>query len=82
MIRVLFFASLREQLDCAELQVNAGEGKTLAELRELLSGRSETWRRALADPSLQAALNQEVASGEAALKGGDEVAFFPPVTGG
>lgn len=82
MIRVLFFASLREQLDCTELQVNAGECKTLDELREHLGERGDDWRRALADPSLQAALNREVASGEAALKGGDEVAFFPPVTGG
>lgn len=82
MIRVLFFASLREQLDCAELQVDAGECRTLTELREQLSGRGESWRRALADPSLQAALNREVAFGEAALNSGDEVAFFPPVTGG
>lgn len=82
MIRVLFFASLREQLDCTEVALAPECCETLAELREHLAGRGDRWRRALADPSLQMALNREVATADAAVASGDEVAFFPPVTGG
>lgn len=86
MIRVLFFASLRERLGCSELQVEASACKTLEALRQHLSERGDNWRGALADPSLQMALNREVVAPESARKdtvaSGDEVAFFPPVTGG
>lgn len=82
MIRVLFFAGLREQLECAEASVPADECATLAELRAHLGGRGENWRSALADEKLQMALNRSVAAPDSAVASGDEVAFFPPVTGG
>ncbi|MCW8125819.1 molybdopterin converting factor subunit 1 [Microbulbifer halophilus] len=82
MIRVLFFAGLRERLQCAEVSVPASECSTLAELRSHLSERGGEWRSALADDKLQMALNRSVAEPHSAVDGGDEVAFFPPVTGG
>jgi sulfur-carrier protein len=86
-IRVLFFAGLREQLECAELQIPVEEIaskkiETLGQLREQLAGRDAQWRKALADSRLQVALNHEVAPADARIAAGDEIAFFPPVTGG
>jgi molybdopterin synthase sulfur carrier subunit len=45
--------------------------------------RGEAWQRLLAEgKNLKVAVNQDVAGAGAPLKAGDEVAFFPPVTGG
>ncbi|WP_193161543.1 molybdopterin converting factor subunit 1 [Microbulbifer hainanensis] len=82
MIRVLFFAGLREQLGCADVSVPAGSGTTLAGLRAQLGERDATWQRALADENVQMALNRQMAKSDSIVRDGDEVAFFPPVTGG
>jgi molybdopterin synthase sulfur carrier subunit len=56
---------------------------TLAGLRSHLAARGGAWQNALAEPRLlRMALNQEMAQAAAAIRHGDEVAFFPPVTGG
>jgi molybdopterin synthase sulfur carrier subunit len=83
-VKVLYFAALREQLGTPgeEIELPAGVG-TLAALRSHLRGRGGAWELALADGKLvRTALNQDMAPPTAALKAGDEVAFFPPVTGG
>jgi molybdopterin synthase sulfur carrier subunit len=83
-VKVLYFASLREQLGTAgeELELPAGVG-TVAALRSHLRGRGGAWELALADSKLvRTAVNQDMASPSAPIKAGDEVAFFPPVTGG
>jgi molybdopterin synthase sulfur carrier subunit len=55
----------------------------VAALRSHLRGRGGAWELALAETKLvRAALNQDMAPPAAALQAGDEVAFFPPVTGG
>ncbi|NHI00596.1 MULTISPECIES: molybdopterin synthase sulfur carrier subunit [Oceanimonas] len=81
MIKVVFFARVREQLGEDELSLNA-EFTDVNALREHLAGRNDTWAQVLADNSLLVAVNHEVATPGTALKDGDEVAFFPPVTGG
>lgn len=83
-IRLLFFAGLREQLGTAgeELELPPGVG-TVAALRAHLRQRGSAWQAALADGKLlRTAVNQNMASAETKLAPGDEVAFFPPVTGG
>jgi len=83
-VKVLYFAALREQLGTAgeEIELPAGVG-TVAALRSHLRGRGGAWELALAETKLvRAALNQDMAPPSSALKAGDEVAFFPPVTGG
>jgi sulfur-carrier protein len=83
-VKVLYFAALREQLGTPgeEIDLPAGVG-TVAALRSHLRGRGGAWELALADGKLvRTALNQDMAPPAAALKAGDEVAFFPPVTGG
>ncbi len=83
-VKLLFFASLRERLGTSgeDLELPAGVG-TVAALRSHLRRRGGAWELALADGKLvRTAVNQDMAPPTAALKAGDEVAFFPPVTGG
>ncbi|MBY6190439.1 molybdopterin converting factor subunit 1 [Microbulbifer agarilyticus] len=82
MINVLFFASLREQLGCEGLRAEATGITDIAGLRTSLAAKGSKWQAALASDQLQVALNQKLSSMDAAVKDGDEVAFFPPVTGG
>ncbi|HXC39927.1 MAG TPA: molybdopterin converting factor subunit 1 [Burkholderiales bacterium] len=82
-IRVLFFARLREQLGSAGEEVEFEQGATLEALRARLAARGEKWSEALKPGrALRAAVNQDMAGPDTVLKAGDEVAFFPPVTGG
>ena len=82
MISVLFFAHLKETLDCDKLQVDASEVSNIAQLRQILSHKGQDWADNLAAGSTLVAVNQAMANEETAIKSGDEVAFFPPVTGG
>jgi molybdopterin synthase sulfur carrier subunit len=83
-VKVLFFASLREELGTAiEVVELPDSASTVNGLRSHLMRRGGAWQRLLADPkSVKVAVNQDVAAATAPLNPGDEVAFFPPVTGG
>ncbi|MCS3602282.1 molybdopterin synthase sulfur carrier subunit [Buttiauxella sp. BIGb0471] len=81
MINVLFFAQVRELVDCDRLQLDA-TFSDVEQLRAELANRSERWALALESGKLLAAVNQTLVSFDSPLNDGDEVAFFPPVTGG
>lgn len=83
-VKVLYFASLREQLGTAAEEIELPDGVgTVAALRAHLRSRGGSYELALSDRKLlRTALNQDMAPPTARLKPGDEVAFFPPVTGG
>jgi molybdopterin synthase sulfur carrier subunit len=84
MVTVLFFAALRESLGTSrELVPIAGPNATVAMLLETLRARDAAWAQALAPGrNWRVAVNQQMASLATPLKAGDEVAIFPPVTGG
>lgn len=82
MIKIVFFAALREQLDCAELSITADTVKTVADIKQLLSDKDELWQKTFGNASLLSAVNHDMVDGNHLVKSGDEVAFFPPVTGG
>ncbi len=84
MITLLYFARLREALGVDREQIDLPEtAATLAALRSHLAKRGGAWAEEMAPArNLRAAVNQDVARSETPLKDGDEVAFFPPVTGG
>ena len=83
MIQVLLFASLREQAGTSSLEFEPRtQPATVATLIEELSAASEALARALATDNLLCAVNQQQVSRDHGIAAGDEVAFFPPVTGG
>ncbi|MES2674684.1 MAG: molybdopterin converting factor subunit 1 [Pseudomonadota bacterium] len=82
MIKVLFFAQLREQLQCGELMVAEANVKTITQLRDFLIAQYPQWAGFLSNEKLLIALNQTVVKVSQGVQSGDEVAFFPPVTGG
>ena len=79
-VRILLFARLRELAGSDAMEWDMAEGATLGELWNRLQERFPPLH-AFARPPLMA-VNQEYASPDRALAGGDEVAFFPPVSGG
>ncbi|MEJ1357578.1 MAG: molybdopterin converting factor subunit 1, partial [Candidatus Sedimenticola sp. (ex Thyasira tokunagai)] len=83
MIKVLYFARLKEQLDTASEEMDAEGVAALGDLVQQLQGRGGVWQEAFGDgQTVMMALNQEMADATTTVADGDEVAFFPPVTGG
>jgi molybdopterin synthase sulfur carrier subunit len=84
MVKILYFAGLREATGSAsEEMVLPADVHDIAALRDLLRSRGGAWADALADSKrVRAAVNQDMAAGNTPLADGDEIAFFPPVTGG
>ncbi|WP_430896229.1 molybdopterin synthase sulfur carrier subunit [Klebsiella sp. Gene22] len=81
MIKVLFFAQVRELVGTDSLTLDASELATVEAVRQQLAARGDRWL-ALEEGKLLAAVNQTLTSFEHPVASGDEVAFFPPVTGG
>lgn len=75
-ITVRFFASLRESTGCREVEVDAAHAGTAGDAWRLATGG-----RPVPDNVL-VAVNLEYRDLAASVRAGDEVAFFPPVTGG
>ncbi len=84
MITILYFARLRESLGKASEQIALPPGvDDLEGLRALLRQRGAAWAEAMTDGGrVRAAVNQDMAQGDTRISDGDEIAFFPPVTGG
>ena len=84
MITVLYFARLREALGTGSEQIALPPAvRNLDGLRSLLMARGGAWAEALGPGSpIRVAVNQDMAADDTPLAEGDEVAFFPPVTGG
>ena len=81
MIKVLFFAQVRELVNTDALTVD-GSFDTVDALRAHLATQSDRWALALEEGKLLAAVNQTLVDFSHPVNAGDEVAFFPPVTGG
>jgi len=84
MIKVLYFARLKESLNYSEEEMVLPLGvNTVADLMTHLSQRGDAWASLFAGKQVvRAAINHELVSNTSVIQDGDEVAFFPPVTGG
>ncbi|MCC7412981.1 MAG: MoaD/ThiS family protein [Gammaproteobacteria bacterium] len=74
-IRVKFFASIAERTGCKECAVEYREGMTVQDVWQTAAGAN-------APRQVLMAINMEYCEGGQGVADGDEVAFFPPVTGG
>ncbi|MUJ19875.1 molybdopterin synthase sulfur carrier subunit [Aliivibrio fischeri] len=81
MITVLFFAQTKELVGTDKLELS-GEYATAEAIRQELSQKGDKWDLALEKGKLLVAINQTISSLDSTVLDGDEVAFFPPVTGG
>jgi molybdopterin synthase sulfur carrier subunit len=82
-VKVLYFAGLREAIGSGgESVATPAEVTTVAALRDWLATRGEGREALISAKNLRAAVNQKMAGLDTAVADGDEVAFFPPVTGG
>ena len=84
MLRILYFAWLRDQLGCPgeTLPLPQG-GRAVQDLIDRLRARGGAYGEIFARPELiRGAVNHSFATVDAPVAANDEIAFFPPVTGG
>ncbi len=83
-MKILYFAWLRQRVGAGEETVDLpADVRDVAGLIDWLKSRGPNYREALRDTSaIRVAVNQEFAGLNAAVAAGDEVALFPPMTGG
>lgn len=83
-VTILYFAWLRERIGTAREDLTLPpEVETVAHLVDFLAARGGGYATAFASRrAVRCAINQEFAPAAASVHPGDEVAFFPPVTGG
>lgn len=83
MLKILYFASLREALGQGSEQIELPpEVGDVAGLIAFLATRGGPWGQLPEVRNLRCAVNQEMAKPESPVAADDEVAFFPPVSGG
>ena len=87
-ITIKLFSALREALGESEFELDLSDVSEVsaqidvAAIKALLSQRGAEWKEALNQPNLVHALNHKVVFTDAVVSDGDELAFFPPMTGG
>jgi molybdopterin synthase sulfur carrier subunit len=83
-VTILYFARLREALGTSEEEFVLPDGvRSIGDLAAFLRGRGGAWATELGvGKAVRVAVNQDMADLDTAIRGGEEIAFFPPVTGG
>lgn len=82
MIDVKFFAQLREQLKTEHIQVDISTPCSVADLQAEIIKQQPQWLTFFENRTLMVAVNQTMVESDEIINHQDEVAFFPPVTGG
>ena len=76
-----FFAKLKEQTGTDQIEISVNAVSKLTELKPYLLSEYPQWAGML-ESRLMTAVNHDMVTGDQVLNAGDEVALFPPVTGG
>lgn len=82
MITVLFFAQLREQVKTDKVDVNINTPCSVSDIQANIIALHPEWSGFIEGRTLLTAVNQTMVDNHHMVNAGDEVAFFPPVTGG
>jgi molybdopterin synthase sulfur carrier subunit len=83
-IKILYFARIKEAVNYSTEEITLpNDVSTITALKNYLAQRGETWANLFSGKQVvRAAINHELVPDLAKIQAGDEVAFFPPVTGG
>lgn len=82
-IKILYFAALRDALGTSGESLALPPGvDSVGALQRFLAERGESWQLLGPGRNVRAARNQRMADAGETVVAGDEIAFFPPVTGG
>jgi len=82
MAKILYFARLGEQLKASSEELSLDDMNTVRQLVDHLQDRGEPWSSEFESGRVLVAVNQEMSDFDSAVSDNDEIAFFPPVTGG
>jgi molybdopterin synthase sulfur carrier subunit len=83
MIKVLFFGRFKDELGQSKVEVVATDLIIINDLRDtLINMHTPKWREVLTAANVIIAVNHKIVDAQYAVADGDEVAFYPPVTGG
>ncbi len=83
-IKLFYFAKVREAIGIDREELDLGSDiKTVSDLIEVLKGRGSHWQDMFSmSTTFRMAVNQEMVEATHKISANDEVAFFPPITGG
>ena len=83
LLKIVYLARLRDALGRSSESLELADNVSLSQLRAALRERGGSWAQELAEGrAVRIAVNHELIAGDVTLRDGDEIAFFPPVTGG
>jgi len=82
MLKILFFARLKDQLGTDRIELDIDTPLSIKALKARLIAQHNNWQAPLSADNIICAINHEVVNEQHMVNSTDEVAFFPPVTGG
>ncbi len=84
MVKILYFARIKESLNYSTEDLKLpSDVTTIAHLKEFLARRGDAWSNLFSGKQpVRAAINHALVENNAVIHDGDEIGFFPPVTGG
>ena len=82
-MKILYFANIRQTIGIIEEQIDIDETYTVEEIIKILVKKNEKYKKAFSNiDNIKCSINLNFVKLNAKVKNTDELAFFPPVTGG